>query len=77
MSDSETAALAEVEGRQFYTSVIDGTRRGYLSGPFETHAEALADVERVRRRAQTDNARAWFYGFGMCSTPPSAEPLPA
>lgn len=52
----------------YYVSVIDGPRKGFLLGPYDTHAEALENVDRGRELAlKTDNAsRTWFYSYGTC-----------
>jgi hypothetical protein len=73
-------ALAEWEDRKaaaheaseqpevgFYVTVRerpDGGRTGYLAGPWDTHEEALAHVEPVRRLAESKNDRARWYAFG-------------
>lgn len=50
----------------FYVTVKDGSRTGFLLGPYDTHDEALANVERGKTLAMnTDNAaRTWFYAYG-------------
>lgn len=60
----------------YYVTVKDGPRTGFLLGPYDTHAEALAQVERGEKLAmQTDNAtRTWFYAYG--TTRVTAEKLP-
>lgn len=52
----------------FYVSVIDGPRKGFLLGPYDTHDEALQNVERGKQLAfDTDGAsRTWFYAYGTC-----------
>ena len=52
----------------FYVSVRDGPRYGFLLGPYTTHGEALANVERGKQLAlDSDNAsRSWFYAYGTC-----------
>lgn len=56
-------------GRLFYVSVMNGSRRGLLLGPFETHDEALEQVERVRQFVVERKPEAHFYGFGTASAP--------
>jgi hypothetical protein len=54
--------------KHYYTSVIDGDRRGLLTGPFQTHAEALADVARAKQLAEKADRWAAFYGFGTAGS---------
>lgn len=68
---------AERVDRVFYVSVIDGTRKGILLGPYGTHAEALDNVARGRDLAFAAIPAAWFYSFGTCSAPRSAPLRPA
>lgn len=51
---------------RFYVSVVDGKRVGLLLGPYETHEEALANVQRGREKAfESDGkGRSWFYAYG-------------
>jgi hypothetical protein len=60
-------------GKDFYVTVIDGPRAGFLLGPFKTHKEALDNVERGRRLANKVNDRACWYGYGTASAPHGAE----
>ena len=69
-----TCACAEhPEGANFYASVIESPDRGPASpmvlaaGPFQTHAEALAMVDKVRAvvlARYNPNGRAHWFGFG-------------
>lgn len=56
-------------GRDFYVTVIDGPRTGFLLGPYDTHREALDKVERGRKLAQEVNDRATWFAFGTSSAP--------
>ena len=60
----------------YYVTVKDGPRTGFLLGPYDTHAEALANVERGEVLAmETDNAtRTWFYAYGTSKL--TADQLP-
>jgi len=58
----------------YYVSVIDGPKFGLLSGPYSTHAEALAQVEPARKIAHKANRDAIWYGFGTCRLETSAGP---
>lgn len=50
----------------YYVSVLDGSRYALALGPFETHAEALAEVKAVQAYCNEKSDRAWFYGYGTC-----------
>ena len=61
------------EGANFYASVIESPERGpdspmvLAAGPFLTHTEALAMVDKVRAvvlARYNPNGRAHWYGFG-------------
>lgn len=59
-------------GHVFYTSVIDADRCAILTGPFGTHAAAVADVDRARflaERFTKEGVWCAFYAFGTCSLP--------
>ena len=59
----------EAPGRLFYVSVVDGGRYGFLSGPYATHAEAMADVNEVQVLAEKHDPGAAFYAFGTARAP--------
>lgn len=48
----------------FYVTCMDADRRAVLLGPFETHSEALNNVDRGRDLACAVDERAWFYAYG-------------
>jgi hypothetical protein len=50
----------------YYVSVIDGPRYQLLAGPYDTHAQALAQVDKSKSIAQDLDPRSVFYGFGTC-----------
>lgn len=52
------------KGPGYYVSVIDGTRKALVAGPFETHAEALAQVEPEREKWYKLDARSHWYAWG-------------
>lgn len=60
--------------RVFYVSIERDGKRGVLLGPYETHQEALNNVERGRRLAADTDPWADFDAFGTCSAPRS-QPL--
>jgi len=48
----------------FYVTVKDGPRTGWLLGPYGTHDEALANVERGKELAEEHDRWAHFYFYG-------------
>lgn len=66
--------LPLADGAAFYVTCIDGARVGYLAGPYETHAAALADVERVRKVACEADPWADFYAFGTAAVRGTRQP---
>jgi hypothetical protein len=54
-------------GRDFYVTVVDGSRTGWLLGPYATHGEALKKVELGRKLAEKVNDRAIWYAYGTAS----------
>jgi hypothetical protein len=53
----------------FFVTVRSGARTGFLLGPYGTHAEALANVDRGRDFACAVDAWAHFYSYGTASVP--------
>ena len=64
---------------RYYTSVMNDSRSdrkvGLLSGPYETHQQALDALPAAKRLALDADSAAAFYYFGTLSI--SAEPYPA
>lgn len=57
------------DGTLFFVGCFEdeGQRRhAYLLGPYATHAEALANVDRGRRLAADNDPKAHWYNFGTC-----------
>lgn len=48
----------------YYVSAIDGPRTAYVSGPYETHREALDLVEQARILCERHDSRALWAAFG-------------
>ena len=67
----ETCKCGEnhIPGAKYYVSAADAGRTALLSGPYDTHAEALAKVDSVRRRAEERDSGAVFYSFGTVAMP--------
>lgn len=59
--------------RHYYVSLrresAKGVRTSLLAGPFDTHAEALAMVERASDEAYEVDPWTWFDQHGTCSLP--------
>lgn len=55
--------------RVFYVSIDRDGRKGILLGPYETHQEALDNVDRGNRLACAADSWAEFDAFGTCSAP--------
>ena len=59
----------DLDNAVFFVSCIEdeGERRGLMIlGPYDTHAEALGNVDRGRKLAERDPRAHWYY-FGTCS----------
>lgn len=50
----------------YFVSAIDGSEAYIMAGPYGTHAQALADVDRARQIADQHDRRAWFMAWGTC-----------
>lgn len=50
----------------FYVSVVNGSRYGFLLGPYDSHNEALTNVDRGKSLAIDADPFADFYAFGTC-----------
>lgn len=53
----------------FYVTVQDAGRTGFLLGPYSDVREALANVQRGRSLACEANSRAVFYAYGTSRLP--------
>lgn len=51
----------------YYVSVISGSRKGLLLGPYDNHETAIANVDRGRELAIEADTWAVHYAFGTCS----------
>lgn len=56
--------IIDMRPGRYYVTVRDGGRHGYLLGPYDTHQEALENVERGRDLANDADSRAHWYAFG-------------
>lgn len=64
VDDCPGCAVAE----GFYVTVRHGKRSGALLGPYATHGEALANVDRAKRYALEYIDLASFYAYGTAKT---------
>lgn len=48
----------------YYVSAIDAGRTFLMAGPFDTHQDALENVENARLIADGLDPRAWFMAWG-------------
>jgi hypothetical protein len=55
----------------YYVTAQNGVRTAFLLGPFPSHAEALAEVERGKELAMSVDPFAWFYAYGTATGPAS------
>jgi len=60
--------VAHDTAHHFYVSVLDGNRKGYLLGPYDTHQEALDNVKRGTKMAYDSDTKAPWYAYGTAST---------
>jgi hypothetical protein len=59
-----TSSTAGGPREGFYVTVFNGRQRGWLLGPYPTHGEALANIDRGAREAPEVDPRAAFYFYG-------------
>ena len=60
---------------QYYCTARYGDRTAFLSGPFATHPEALADLERAKGLAlNSGDPKAHFAAFGTSHVEGSNQP---
>src|SRR6266850_8326716 len=65
-TDGRCGGGCEAGDVRFYVSMLDvsGRRTAFVLGPFETHQEALDQVDLGNRMAQEVDARAFWYSCG-------------
>ena len=64
---SNTTQVPDTAPGPYYVSVV--REKGdyiFASGPYPTHPEALALVDKARRVAEKHDPRAVWYAFGIC-----------
>jgi hypothetical protein len=52
-----------VEGN-YYVSAVDAGRTWLMAGPYKSHVEALATVDKALKIADEKDGRAWFMAWG-------------
>lgn len=67
---------AEPPAGDFYVTVRDAGRTGFLLGPYDDIRDALADVKRGRDLACEHDKWAWFYAYGVSRLPIGTEVAP-
>ena len=50
---------------RYYVTILRDKRRGFLSGPYETHEKAERQVAKSNRRAEACDPWAAFDAFGV------------
>ena len=65
-SEAQHTCTPEIcpEPGNYYVSCVDGPSFWLMAGPYCTHADALADVNKARDIATEIDGRAWFKGWG-------------
>ena len=66
--------MEDLRPGHYYVSMVDGQRFALLTGPFDTHREALDSVSKARDKACEIDGRAHFYSFGTCRMEITANP---
>lgn len=67
---------SDAPGSRYWVSVQDAGRSAFVAGPYDTHGEAEADVDLVRRLGEERDPRAVFYAWGTARTDADV-PVPA
>jgi hypothetical protein len=62
-------ADAAIPEGDYYVTVRDAGRTGFLLGPYTDYLEVLANIDRGRKLAQAADCRAVFYAFGHSRLP--------
>lgn len=54
--------------KHYYVSVINGSRKALLAGPYASHDAALAKVRVVSDKAAAADPRGAFYAYGTAGS---------
>lgn len=67
--------MENTEKEYYYVSMVSClsndnkvSKAWLLAGPYDTHEEALSQVDTARNIAVENDAKNWFYSFGTCKT---------
>jgi len=52
------------EGSKYYVTAIDAGKTYFMAGPYNTHIEALNNVDKSLQVADKHDGRAWFMAWG-------------
>jgi hypothetical protein len=74
--DTRVNRDAEPPAGDFYVTVRDAGRTGFLLGPYGDIRDALANVDRGRKLANQANSWAAFYSYGVARAPIGTEIRP-
>ena len=58
----------------YYVTAKDGPQWWYMAGPYQTHAEALANVDKALAIADKHDGRAWFMAWGTAHSSTERKP---
>lgn len=67
---------AEPPAGDFYVTVRDAGRTGFLLGPYSDIRAALSNVKRGSDLAQAANSRSVFYAYGVSRLPMGTQVRP-
>lgn len=67
--DNKTDIASDPTPGDFFVSAIDGDKLALASGPYPTHAVALANVDRISKLVEKADPKAVFYAWGTCKLP--------
>lgn len=59
-----TEQIPDAAPGPYFVSAIDHDKIYLMAGPYETHAEALANVDKALQVAFEHDGRAWFMAWG-------------
>jgi hypothetical protein len=65
----------DLQPGRYYVTAIDGQRKYFLAGPWPEHAQALAQVDAVRRFAEPTDPRAVWMTYGTARQTLDDEPI--
>ena len=65
----------DLQPGRYYVTAIDGQRKYFLAGPWPEHAQALAQVDAVRRFAEPDKRCAVWMTYGTARQTLDDEPI--